>query len=85
MSRRCWGALVPLLIASCASWGCGDSADSGQVQRSEATLKADANSQEAMRAYMQTKKGSSRKGSSKKAAARTGQPPTNGAPAGEAD
>ncbi|WP_337174255.1 hypothetical protein [Paludisphaera sp.] len=75
MYRRSWRALASLLIASAASSGCGDSAESGQVERSEAAIRADSNSQDAMRAFMQSKKGSSKKAASKKAEAKPEAPP----------
>lgn len=62
MLRRSRIALASLVIAAGTSWGCGDSADSGQVQRSEETIKADSNAQDAMKAFMQSKKGPSKKG-----------------------
>jgi hypothetical protein len=65
MLRRSWIALVSLVIAAGASWGCGDSADSGQAQRSEETVKADNSAQDAMKAFMQSKKGGSKKGAAK--------------------
>lgn len=77
MYRRSWCALTSLLIASAASSGCGDSVESGQVERSEAAVRADNNSQDAMRAFMQSKKGSSKKAASKKAEAKPEAPPAD--------
>ena len=57
MHRRFALALAVLAAASGSSWGCGGSGDSGPVQRSEEAVKADTKGQDAMREFMQGKKG----------------------------
>ena len=60
MYRKLTLALAAAAIATGTSWGCGGSGDDTTAQRSEASVKADAKGQDAMRAFMQSKKGGKR-------------------------
>jgi hypothetical protein len=57
-----WIAPVVIVIAAGSACGCGGSDDSGPVQRSEEAIKSDNKGQDAMKEFMQSKKGGSKKG-----------------------
>lgn len=62
MHRKSWIALVVLVVASGGSWGCGGSDEGGPVQRSEEAIKSDNKGQDAMKEFMNSKKGGAKKG-----------------------
>lgn len=60
MNRGFRIAPVVLILAAPMLTGCGDSSETGAVDRTVEAVKADNRGQDAMREYMQSKKGGSK-------------------------
>ncbi|AMV38125.1 hypothetical protein [Planctomyces sp. SH-PL62] len=82
MNRGFRFAPVPFILAAAVLAGCGESAETGGVDRTAEFVKADNRGQDAMREYMQSKKGGSKAKAPKAAPAKEAKPEDGG---GDAD